>query len=139
MIEILNQQNRFQVNQTHFKNLLKKLIKYYPVKDPEITLVFVNNQEIKKLNQKYLGRDKVTDVLSFPLKETSPDGKFLLGDIIISVDQAFEQSSCQSQPLERELEILTIHGCLHLLGFEHSKGLEQEEKKIRNMIFEKKK
>jgi len=136
MIEVLIQQNRFKINKDHFKALLKRLIKHYDLKDPEVVLTFVENQEIKKLNREFLNRNKATDVLSFPLNEKSPDGKFYLGDIIISVDQAFEQSSDQSHSLEKELDVLTIHGFLHLLGFEHSKGIEEEEEKIKNIIFE---
>lgn len=136
MIEVLNQQNNFQINKNHFRDLLQRLIKYYDLKDPELVLTFVTNQEIKKLNQKFLNRNEVTDVLSFPLNEKGPNGQFYLGDIIISVSQAFDQSSRKSHSLERELDILTIHGFLHLLGYEHSKGIEEEERKIRKMIFE---
>jgi len=135
MIEILNQQNRFQVNKNHFKDLLERLIQHYRLEDPEIVLAFVNNKEIKKLNLKFLKKDKVTDVLSFPLNEKTAEGQFYVGDIIISVSQAFKQSSLKSHSLERELEILTIHGFLHLLGFDHSKGIEEEEDKIRQWIF----
>ncbi|MFW6124288.1 MAG: rRNA maturation RNase YbeY [Acidobacteriota bacterium] len=136
MIEVLNQQNKFQINKNHFKDLLKRLIEYYGLKDPEVVLTFVNNQEIKKLNQKFLNKNEATDVLSFPLNEQSPDGQLYLGDIIISVNQAFDQSSRRSHSLERELDILTIHGFLHLLGYEHSQGIEEEEEKTRKIIFE---
>jgi probable rRNA maturation factor len=138
MIEVLNQQNNFQINKNHFSDLLQRLIKHYDLKDPELVLTFVTNQEIKKLNHKFLKRDEVTDVLSFPLNEKCPDGRFYLGDIIVSVSRANEQSTQKSHGLERELDILTIHGFLHLLGYEHSKGIEEEEKKVRKMIFEDK-
>jgi len=134
MIEVLNRQKRHRLKKNKFRNLLERLIEHYSLKDPEIVLAFVNNREIKKLNQKFLKRDKVTDVLSFPLNEKKADGRFYLGDIIISVPRAFDQSSGTSYGLERELEILTIHGFLHLMGFEHTKGLEEEEQKIRKLM-----
>lgn len=135
MIEILNHQNRHRLNLKKLKNLLKRLIEHYKLDNPEVTLVFVNTKQIKTLNRKYLKKDSPTDVLSFPIGEKSADGKFYLGDIIISVPQAFKQCSSQKHGLERELELLTIHGFLHLLGFEHSAGIEEEEEKIEKLLF----
>lgn len=68
------------------------------------------------------------------MNEESADGRFYLGDIIISVPYAFKQCLKMDHGLERELEYLTIHGFLHLLGFEHSEGLEEEEERIRNLL-----
>ncbi|NIM57648.1 MAG: rRNA maturation RNase YbeY [Candidatus Aminicenantes bacterium] len=136
MIEIINQQNRYWIRLKKFKDLLKKLVEHRKLKDPEVTLVFVDTKTIKRLNKKYLKRNAPTDVLSFPLGEKSADGKFYLGDIVISVPQAFKQCFSQKHGLERELEILTIHGFLHLLGLDHSKGFEEEEKKIHRLVLE---
>ncbi|MFC2168873.1 rRNA maturation RNase YbeY [Acidobacteriota bacterium] len=84
MIEIINKQNRYRINPDIFHNLLEKLIAIYKVKKPEVTLAFINNAPMKRLNEKYLSKNRPTDVLSFPLNETGADGKFYLGDIIIS-------------------------------------------------------
>jgi len=116
--------------------LLQKLVKHYRLEDPEISLVFVGTRTIRRLNRLYLKKDAPTDVLSFPLGETGTDGTFYLGDIVISVPQAFQQCFPKEHGLERELEILAIHGFLHLLGFKHFKGMEEEEDKIRNLIKE---
>jgi probable rRNA maturation factor len=97
-------------------------------------VAFVNNAVIKELNQKFRQKDKPTDVLSFPMKEKGANGKYYLGDIIISVPQAFKQSFKREHNLERELEILTLHGFLHLIGFEHDKGIEEEEEKMRDYL-----
>jgi probable rRNA maturation factor len=136
MIEIINQQNRYWISLKKFKDLLKKLIKHSKLKDPEVTLVFVDTKTIKRLNNEFLKRNAPTDVLSFPLGEKSADGKFYLGDIVISVPQAFKQCFSQEHGLERELEFLTIHGFLHLLGLDHSEGFEEEEKKIHRLVLE---
>jgi probable rRNA maturation factor len=136
MIEIINQQNRYWISLKKFKDLLKKLIKHSKLKDPEVTLVFVDTKTIKRLNNEFLKRNVPTDVLSFPLGEKSADGKFYLGDIVISVSQAFKQCFSQEHGLERELEFLTIHGFLHLLGLDHSEGFEEEEKKIHRLVLE---
>lgn len=135
MIEIINQQHKYWLNQKRFKDLLTKLVKHYKLKDPEVTLVFVDTKTIKRLNLKFLKKDAPTDVLSFPLGEKSANGKFYLGDIVISVPQAFKQCFSQEHGLEKELELLTIHGFLHLIGFDHSAGIEEEENKIRSIVF----
>ncbi len=73
-------------------------------------------------------KDRPTDVLSFPLGERGADGRFYLGDIIISVPVAFRQGREKGHGLERELKLLAIHGFLHLLGYDHSAGMEEEER-----------
>jgi len=136
MIEIINQQHRYWLNIRKFKELLKRLSTHYKLNDPEITLVFTDNRAIKKLNKQYLKKDAPTDVLSFPIGEKGADGKYYLGDIVISVPQAFKQCFSEEHGLERELEFLTIHGFLHLLGYEHSEGIEEEEEKMENLLSE---
>ncbi len=134
MIEIINQQHKYWLNVKKYKELLKRLTARYKLNNPEVTLVFVDNRAIKKLNKKYLKKDAPTDVLSFPMGEKSANGKFYLGDIVISVPEAFKQCFSQEHGLERELELLTSHGFLHLLGYEHSKGIEEEEEKIEDLF-----
>ena len=136
MIEILNNQKRHKINIKRFKELLETLIEFYKVSDPELTLAFVNNSAIQDLNRRFLDEDKPTDVLSFPIGEKGSDGIYYLGDIIISVPQANKQRLQKKHGLERELETLTIHGFLHLLGYEHFKGMEEEEEQIKKILFE---
>jgi probable rRNA maturation factor len=136
MIEIINRQRTQTINKNRFQVLLARLVDRYQLDDPEVTLAFVNNKTIQELNREFLKKNVPTDVLSFPLGEKGADGKHYMGDIIISVPKALEQASNQAHSLERELEILTIHGFLHLLGYEHFKGLEKEEKKIKKLMLE---
>jgi len=136
MIEVLNLQHRYSVNRAKFRGLLGILVRQYNLKDPEISLSFVTTRTIKKLSWKFLKKDMATDVLSFPVGKKGPDGKFYLGDIIISVPQAFRQCLDQVHGLESELAHLTIHGFLHLLGYDHGRGIEEEEKKVRRLIEE---
>ena len=131
MIEILNRQKKCPVDLDRFERLLKKLVRRYQLNRPEIVLAFVADPEIQELNRKFRKKDKPTDVLSFPLNERAADGKFYLGDIIISVPTAVAQAAELGHSLERELEYLTVHGFLHLIGFEHGQGHEAEEEKIR--------
>ncbi len=89
--------------------------------------MFNNDKFIRSLNTKYRGIDKPTDVLSFSLKEgavKSPEVESdkLLGDIIISVETAQRQADTLNHIIEKELEVLLIHGLLHLTGYDHGKN-----------------
>lgn len=137
MIEIINRQHRYWINRKKFKDLLKFLVDHNKLQDPEVNLAFVDTKTIKELNRKFLKQNAPTDVLSFPFGEKkSVDGKFYLGDIAISVPQAFKQCFSKAHGLEKELEDLAVHGFLHLLGFDHGKGIEEEEERVRRLLAE---
>lgn len=94
----------------------------------EISISFVDNEEIRELNREYRNIDRETDVLSFPLEEDESIVPIpLLGDIIISVEKALEQSIEYGHSLLREICYLTVHSMFHLLGYDH---MEEDEKKI---------
>lgn len=133
MIEIINRQKKYPIRTKAFKRLLGELSARYRLADPEVTLVFVGERAIRTLNRKFLKKDKPTDVLSFPLGEKGADGKFYLGDIVIAVPVAFRQSRAKGHSLDRELRLLAIHGFLHLLGYDHSAGIEDEERKAHRL------
>ena len=94
----------------------------------EVSVSFVSNDEIKKLNKIYRQKDAVTDVLSFPLGENgvydknNDTGALMLGDIVISLDTAVKQAQMYGHSLEREIGFLTVHSMLHLLGYDHVNG-----------------
>lgn len=131
MIEIINRRKNDKIDPGRFEKLLGKLIRHYDLRRPELSLAFVGDAEIRRLNRTFRKKDKPTDVLSFPLRERAADGKFYLGDIIISLPTARRQAAEIGHPLERELEYLAIHGFLHLLGYEHDEGHEEEEALMR--------
>ena len=89
--------------------------------DGDITLVFTDDAQLQDLNRDYLGVDAPTDVLSFPAKEMDPEtGASYLGDILISVPRAMTQAQAAGYPLESEVQLLVVHGVLHLLGYDHA-------------------
>lgn len=106
----------------------------------EVSISFVNDDEIQDLNKEYRGIDNATDVLSFPMMEFEEDGESLeedeefeyieeelpLGDIVISMDRAKAQAEEYGHSFERELAFLLVHGMLHLLGYDHEE--EKDEK-----------
>lgn len=130
MIIILNRQTKHRVRTKAFERLLGELAARYRRPEAEISLSFVGERAIQTLNRKFMKKDKPTDVLSFPLGEKAPDGKFYLGDIVIAVPVAFRQAKAKGHSLDRELRLLAIHGFLHLLGYDHFAGIEEEERKL---------
>jgi len=91
----------------------------------EISVLFVNDTAMRRLNHLYRGIDRTTDVLSFPLiseKSALHAGQLLLGDIVISLPQAKRQAEEYRTTFNRELARLLIHGLLHLLGYDHEKS-----------------
>jgi len=104
--------------------------------DAEVSVSFFSNAEIRNLNKIYRQKDRVTDVLSFPLgvngkydisKET---GYALLGDVVISLETAMRQAEVYGHSLEREIGFLTVHSMLHLLGYDHENS-PLEERQMR--------
>lgn len=110
----------------------------YGVENGEVSITLTNNEYIHELNNKYRGLDRPTDVLSFAFADSQEDEPEIeggleteiLGDIIISVEKAQEQAKEYGHSLKRELSFLTVHGMLHLMGYDHmdeEERLEMEE------------
>ena len=94
--------------------------------DADLTIVITDDEQLQELNLNFRDVDSPTDVLSFPASEVDPEtGKPYLGDVIISVERAREQAAAGGHPPEAELQLLIVHGILHLLGHDHG---EPEEK-----------
>ena len=104
-------------------------LKYLKLDNVMFNIIFVDNEYIHKLNMEYRGIDRATDVISFALED---DKSFInmnfrvLGDIYISIDKAREQADSYGHSLKREISFLTIHGLLHLLGYDHMKKEDEE-------------
>ncbi|RYG74728.1 rRNA maturation RNase YbeY [Lentibacillus lipolyticus] len=120
-------------------DLLQRLLMFAAEKEviaseAELSVIFVNNREIREINRNYRQQDRPTDVISFAMQEKSDDEAdilgedlpLVLGDIVISVDKAKEQAEEYGHSLERELGFLTIHGFLHLLGYDHMNQQDEE-------------
>ncbi len=89
--------------------------------DCELSIVLTDEARLQELNREYLGIDAPTDVLSFPAAETDPEtGARYIGDILISVPRAQTQADAAGHPLESEVQLLVVHGVLHLLGHDHA-------------------
>lgn len=96
-------------------------------KDLDLSIVVGNDHLVHDLNHRFRRVDATTDVLSFPAGEIDPDTSDLyLGDVIISLPQAQRQAATENHPLEDELQLLVVHGILHLLGYDHLKTADKK-------------
>ncbi|MFS0561754.1 rRNA maturation RNase YbeY [Terribacillus sp. 179-K 1B1 HS] len=122
-------------------DLIDRLIQYAAeaekiTEEAEMSITFVDNEEIQVINRNYRQKDAPTDVISFAMQEEGEGEQQIIGeeipvvfgDIIISVDKAKEQAEDYGHSVERELGFLALHGFLHLLGYDHMN--EADEKKM---------
>lgn len=150
MIYIDNRQDKMEIDEK-ILNTLDEIIKYALKEEEvhvntEVSVILIDNDTIKEINKETRNIDKVTDVLSFPMldypkgktyKEVYKDyefdasyldeGELVLGDIVLSLERAEEQSKEFGHSFLREVCYLTIHSVLHLLGYDH---MEDDEKAI---------
>ena len=131
---ISNYPEDLEVPQEYVANVTaaaQKVGELYGVENGEVSVTLTDNVYIHTLNQQYRGIDRPTDVLSFALNESDepevadgPDVN-VLGDLIISVERAKEQAADYGHSVKREIAFLTVHGMLHLLGYDH---MEEEDR-----------
>jgi probable rRNA maturation factor len=127
---IENRQKKIKVDRRRLRQIANKIIRELHCRDKEISLVLVDNDQIREINKLYLNRDYPTNVIAF----SQIEGDFgdlnpnLLGDIIISVERAASDCLAGGLTLDDELDFLFIHGLLHLLGYEHENTTDAEAK-----------
>lgn len=150
MIYVDNRQSKIDITEAEVEEL-KKVINNALVEEEvtipcEVSLVFVDNEEIREINNETRGIDRATDVLSFPMLDyenkkvfkecykdfdfdiTYKDGnELVIGDIVLSLERAKEQSIEYNHSFQRESSYLVVHSVLHLLGYDHMK---EDDKKI---------
>lgn len=130
-VEIFNETNENIEN----IEILKPLLEYARIKENledtelEFSVIIVDNKRIHEINKEYRGIDRPTDVISFALEDNEEiefDHYRVLGDIYISIDKVREQAREYGHSEKRELAFLTVHGLLHLLGYDHMKPEDEK-------------
>lgn len=91
-----------------------------------VTIIFVDDAYIRRLNREYRHLDRATDVLSFAMDDDTTPDQDLLGEIYISMDRAQDQAVRYHVSVDEELQRLVVHGCLHLLGYDHHRTVERK-------------
>lgn len=110
--------------------LLDYSLNYLKLENVMFNIIIVDNNTIHSINKEYRGVDRPTDVISFALEDDTSfiETEFrILGDIYISIDKAREQAESYGHSLKREIFFLTVHGLLHLLGYDH---MNEEDEKL---------
>jgi len=141
---VANQQSLLSIDTDEVVEFLAQVAELTDARADEVSAVFVDQPTMVELNSKYRGREKTTDVLSFPADdETNPEGKLNLGDIVICSEEASRQARTAGHNPWTEIRILLIHGFLHLLGMDHPQdhslpesGMEREEQRLRAVLLD---
>ena len=131
MVEVFNNTEK----KVEFVDQIVEIIEYTLKKEDcengVLNVIFVDNEEIHRINKEYRNIDRVTDVISFALEDEkelkNPTGYRILGDIYVSLEKCEEQAKEYGHSFQRELCFLCIHGTYHLLGYDH---MTEEEEKV---------
>ena len=138
-IWIRNRQKRIPLDLRKIRRAAQRLLTELGLLEAELSVLLVNDLQIQALNQRYLRRDKPTNVLAFPMRE----GEFstlhphLLGDLVISAETAKRQSNRFGLDAMEMVILLMVHGVLHLIGYEHEgtkKGAREMSLKQKNLF-----
>src|SRR6266849_1019891 len=115
-IAIASPQEMVPIERALMRRAARTVLEGEGVQEAEISLAFVDNPTIQRLNQRYLQHDEPTDVLSFPLSE--PNDRRLAGELVMSAEIAKAQAESRGHAVEAELALYVIHGLLHLCGYD---------------------
>ena len=127
-VEIINETSE-EIDLDDLKRVINYTLEEEKVDNAFMNVIITSNDKIHKINKEYRGIDRPTDVISFALEDdkTFVNTEFrVLGDIYISIDKVHEQANLYSHSFRRELSFLTVHGILHLLGYDHMKPEEEK-------------
>ena len=132
-VEVLNRQRNLPVDARTLVHIAEATLAALGRDDAELTVTLSNDRRLRALNRAYRGMNKPTDVLSFPYDEEAGP----IGDVVISVERAARQAAEQGHSLQRELEVLTLHGTLHVCGYDHETDdgtMDRLERKLRKKL-----
>lgn len=123
--------NNLYQDYDYLDKLIDATLKQQKIKNVSFSIIFVDDEEIKKINQQYRQIDKITDVISFAFEDNEKvvyNNWRLLGDIYVCIPQMKRQAIEYKNSEKRELSFLVVHGILHLLGYDHQ--LPEDEKEM---------
>lgn len=120
----------YEKDYSYLNGVIENTLKHEKVTNANFSIVFVDEEKIQELNKNYRGIDKVTDVISFAFEDNQlivyNDIRFL-GEIFICIPRMIKQAEDYGHSEVRELAFLTVHGLLHLLGYDHMNKKDEEE------------
>lgn len=124
-ISVYAPQEIVSIDKGRMREIARSVLEGEGVKDYEISIAFVDNPTIHRLNKQYLDHDEPTDVLSFPY--SAANAKKLEGELIIGVEVAAEQAKDRGHDVQAELALYVIHGLLHLCGYDDKSARAEKE------------
>jgi probable rRNA maturation factor len=135
-VSIASPQELVAIDRGLMRQVARAVLEGEGVREAEISLAFVDNPTIHQLNERYLGHDEPTDVLSFPLSE--PGAKKLAGELVVGVEVALEQAQSRGHDVQTELALYVVHGLLHLCGYDDqsTKGAAEMRGRERHYLTE---
>ena len=128
-VAIASPQELVAIDRAFMRQIVRTVLEGEETDDAEISLAFVDNPTIHRLNKQFLGHDEPTDVLSFPLGE--PHAKKLAGELVLGVEVALHQAQNRGHDVQAELALYVIHGLLHLSGYNDKTPPEAAEMRQR--------
>jgi len=131
-VVLVNRQRGRRVRPARLRRVLRAAARDLGVSG-ELALVLAGDRTLRALNARYRGKDKATDVLSFP----GPGGQEGLGDVIISLPTAARNARALGRTLPQELDVLALHGFLHVLGYDHETDdgtMDRLERRLRRKL-----
>jgi probable rRNA maturation factor len=126
-ISIACPQEVVPIDRGRMRDVVRAVLDGEGVVDAEISLAFVDNPTIHRLNKQFLDHDEPTDVLSFPMSE--PGAKKLAGELVLGVEVALAEASARGHDVQAELALYVIHGLLHLCG--HDDHEDDDRRRMR--------
>ena len=143
-IQIRSRRKIHGLGNRKIKQKLKTVLSALGCRDVELSIFFTDDEEISRLNQRYLGKTGPTNVLAFPISGGPPPDPEtgMLGDVVISVETATSESKSIGEPLDETIFRLLIHGILHLLNYDHERSaddadmMEAEQRRLLSLIRE---
>lgn len=124
-ISIASPQEIVEIDRGRMREIVRAVLEGEGETDAEISLAFVDNPTIHRLNMRYLQHDEPTDVLSFPLSE--PGSKRLSGELVLGVEVAQLQAKERGHDVQAELALYVIHGLLHLCGYDDHNSTDRAQ------------
>jgi probable rRNA maturation factor len=138
-----NRQSKYKISEKKLKEKTKAILDALDCPDGELSILLLDDSQIAVLNKTYLKREGPTNVIAFPMRE----GEFaevtpnLLGDVVISLETTAKESKMAGIPVQERLLELTIHGILHLFGYDHEKSekearrMEQKSRQLKKQLY----
>ena len=129
--DIFNEYN-YKEDYTYLNDVINHTFEVLKINNANLSIIFIDDDKMHELNNKYRGVDRTTDVLSFALEDNNTFDTPIreLGEVYISIPKMIGQAKEYNHSEKRELSFLVCHGLLHLLGYDHTKSKEEEKKQF---------